>query len=114
MKAIQKTREKPNPYIRPTPSSTTRPEQRITRPAVAQQTAPATAQRSQTPATAQQAQSPSTALVQRQTELDYITKLEILAMKLKDVNWEDRKRNASIHTDYTSMIEALNILIRMN
>jgi hypothetical protein len=49
-------------------------------------------------------------------ELHYITKLEILAMKLKDMDWEDKKRNASTVEDvqYASMIEALNTFMRMN
>lgn len=49
-------------------------------------------------------------------ELHYITKLEILAMKLKDIDWEDKKRNASTveNTKYASMIETLNMFIGMN
>jgi hypothetical protein len=54
--------------------------------------------------------------VEKINELHYITKLEILAMKLKDIDWETKKRNASTIEDakYASMIEALNTFIRMN
>jgi hypothetical protein len=40
----------------------------------------------------------------------------MLAMKLKDVNWEDKKRKASVLVteEHSSMIQLLDKLIQLN